>query len=71
MNNKESKINRIVRSPPEQLNEINNNNSVPTKVTIKQLKEQVDDLVDNYNELAKKLNRPTLDEIDKVNEMKV
>lgn len=35
-------------------------------VTVSQLKQQVDDLVDNYNKLAKTLNRPPLHEIKKV-----
>lgn len=30
------------------------------QVTVSQLKKQVDDLVDNYNKLAKTLNRPQL-----------
>lgn len=31
-------------------------------VTVRQLELQVDDLVDNYNKLAKSLNRPQIDE---------
>lgn len=35
------------------------------QVTVSQLKKQVDDLVDNYNKLAKTLNRPQLHETNK------
>lgn len=35
-------------------------------VTVSQLKQQVDNLVDNYNKLAQTLNRPPLHEVKKV-----
>lgn len=34
----------------------------PAKITVGQLKQQVDQLVQNYNKLAKNLNHPQLDE---------
>lgn len=65
MNNNAQHFNQNASLTPTQAGAESNDEFDPSRVTVRLLKRQVDDLVLNFNKLAKTLNRPTLDEMVK------